>query len=80
MGKNDGKYANKGTAATVDLTGDNNNNDPDASDNVLADSLDSFKSSSSEDSSDSKISSSNSSNLSNSSDDRSQDNELSGSG
>ena len=77
MGKNDGKYANKGTAATVDLTGDNNNNYPDASNNILADSLDSFKSSSSEDSSDSKSSSSKSSN---SSDDSSQDNESSVSG
>ena len=76
-GKNNGKYANKGTAAVVDLTVDNQNKASDASDKVLANSLDSFKSSISEDGSDSKSSSSNSSN---SSDDSSQDNELSGRG
>ena len=75
--KNDGKYSNKGTAAAVDLIGDKNNKASDASDNVLADSLDSFKYSSSEDSSDSMSSSSNSSNYS---DFSSQDNESSGSG
>ena len=76
-GKNDGKYANKGTAAAVDLTGDNNNKASNASDNVSANSLDCLKSSSSEDDSDSKSSFSNSSN---SSDDSPQDNESSGSG
>ena len=76
-GKNDGKYANKGTAAAVDLTVDNKNKAPDASDNVLANSLDSFKPSSSEDGSNSKSSSSNSSNYS---DDSSQENEPRGSG
>ena len=74
--KNDGEYANKGTATAVDFTVDNKNKASDASDNVLANSLYSFKSSSSEDVSDSKSSSSNSSN---SSDDSSQDNESSGS-
>ena len=59
-GKNDRKYANKGTAVVVDLTGDNNNKSSDASDNVSANSLDFLKSSSSEDDSDSKSSSSNS--------------------
>ena len=76
-GKNGVKYANKGTAAAVDLTGDNNNKASDASDNVSANSLYSLKSSSSEDDSNSKSSSSNSSN---SSDDDPPDNESSGSG
>ena len=78
--KNDGKYANKVTAAVVDLTIDNNNKASNASDNVPANSLDSLKSSSSEYDSNSKSSSSNSSNSSNSSDDSSQDNEFRGSG
>ena len=57
-GENYRKYANKGTAAAVDLTVDNKNKASDVSDNVLANSLESFKSSSSEDGSDSKSSSS----------------------
>ena len=76
-GKNDGKYANKGTVVAVDLTIDNSNKASDASNNLSANYLDSLKSSSSEDGSDSKSSSSNSSNPSG---DSSQDNELSGSG
>ena len=76
-GKNYGKYSNKGTAAAVELTVDSKNKASDASDNVLADYLDSLKSSRSEDGSNSK---SISSNLSNSSDDSSQDNESSGRG
>ena len=75
-GKNYGKYANKGTAAVVDLTGDNNNKASNGSDTVSANSLDSIKSSSSED--DSKYNSS-SSNSSNSSNDIPQDNKSSGS-